>query len=39
MPENGLKDQIDIKLMIKALPNRIMSYTLETVDMFQFRIF
>ncbi len=39
MPESGLKDQIDIKLMINALPNRIMSYSLETVEMFNFRIF
>ncbi len=39
MPESGLRDQIDIKLMIKALPNRIMSYSLETVEMFNFRIF
>jgi hypothetical protein len=39
MPESGLRDQIDIKLMINALPNRIMSYSLETVEMFNFRIF
>lgn len=32
-------DQIDIQLMIKALPNKIMNYTLDTVDMLQFRIF
>ena len=39
MPESGLKDHIDIKLMIKALPNKIMNYSLETVEMFNFRIF
>lgn len=39
MAESGNKDHIDIKLMIKALPNKIMSYSLETIDMFNFRIF
>jgi hypothetical protein len=39
MPESGVNDQIDIKLMVKALPNKIMPYTLETVDLFNFRIF
>ena len=39
MPESGVRDQIDIKLAIKALPNKIMNYSLENVDMFNFRIF
>ena len=39
MPESGQKDIIDIKLMINALPNRIMNYGLENVEMFNFRIF
>jgi hypothetical protein len=39
MPESGVRDQIDIKLAIKALPNKIMNYSLENVDMFKFRIF
>ena len=37
--ENGLKGQIDIRLMIQALPNKIMNFSLETVDLFNLRIF
>jgi hypothetical protein len=37
--ETGLRDQIDIRLMIKALPNKIMSYSLLNIDLFNFRIF
>lgn len=37
--ETGLRDQIDIRLMIKALPNKIMSYSLNNIDLFNFRIF
>jgi hypothetical protein len=39
MPESGQKDIIDIKLMINALPNRLMNFGLENVEMFNFRIF
>lgn len=39
MPESGVNDQIDIKLMVKALPNKIMPYSIETIDLFNLRIF
>ena len=34
-----MNDHIDILLMLKALPNKIMVDTLEQIEMFNFRIF
>lgn len=39
MPENGQRGMVDIRLMIKALPNKIMGYSVDNIDIFNFRIF
>lgn len=37
--ENAMKDQIDLRLMIEALPNKIMDYSFESIELFNFMIF
>lgn len=37
--ESSMNEHLDIMLMIKAIPNRIMENTLDQVEMFSFRIF
>ena len=37
--ENSMNDHVDILLMLKALPNKIMDDTLEQIEMFNFKIF
>lgn len=37
--ESSMNDHLDIMLMLKALPNKIMDFTLDSTEQFQFRIF
>ena len=37
--ESSMNEHLDIMLMLKALPNKIMEDSLETTEMFKFRIF
>ena len=37
--ESSMNDHLDIMLMLKALPNKVMESTLEQTEMFNFRIF
>lgn len=37
--ESSMNEHLDIMLMLKALPNKIMSKSLEQTEMFNFRIF
>ena len=37
--ESSMNEHLDIMLMLKALPNKILNYTLATTEQFNFRIF
>lgn len=37
--ESSMNDHLDIMLMLKALPNKIMDYSLDSTDQFNFRTF
>jgi hypothetical protein len=37
--ESSMNEHLDIMLMLKALPNKIMDNTLESIEKFNFRIF
>jgi hypothetical protein len=37
--ENAMRDQIDLRLMIEALPNKVMDYSFESIELFNFMIF
>lgn len=37
--ESSMNEHLDIMLMLKALPNKIMEHTLIETEMFNFRIF
>ena len=37
--ESSMNDHLDIMLMLKALPNKIMEYSLDSTDQFNFRTF
>ena len=37
--ESSMNEHLDIMLMLKALPNKIMENSLEQTEMFNFRIF
>jgi hypothetical protein len=37
--ESSMNEHLDIMLMLKALPNRIMENSLQQTEMFNFRIF
>ena len=37
--ESSLNEHLDIMLTLKAIPNKITTYTLDQIEMFNFRIF
>jgi len=37
--ESSLNEHMDIMLMLKALPNKVTSLSLEQIEMFNFRVF
>jgi len=37
--ESSMNEHLDIMLMLKALPNKIMLHNIEATEMFNFRIF
>ena len=37
--ESSMNEHLDIMLMLKALPNKIMDYTLDETEQFSFRVF
>ena len=37
--ESSLNEHLDIMLMLKALPNTITNFSLEQIEMFNFRVF
>lgn len=37
--ESSMNEHLDIMLMLKALPNKVMDYTLTVTEQFNFRIF
>ena len=37
--ESSLNEHMDIMLMLKALPNKIASYSMDQTEMFNFRVF
>ena len=37
--ESSLNEHLDIMLTLKAIPNKITTYTLDQMEMFNFRIF
>ena len=37
--ESSMNEHLDIMLMLKALPNKVLDYTLEVNEQFNFRIF
>lgn len=37
--ESSMNEHLDIMLMLKALPNKVLDYTLDTNEQFNFRIF
>lgn len=39
LSESSMNEHLDIMLMLKALPNKIMDYTLEEIEQFSFRVF
>ena len=39
LSENSINEHLDILLMLKALPNKIMKFNLDTAEMFNFKVF
>ena len=39
LSESSMNEHLDIMLMLKALPNKIMDYALEETEQFSFRVF
>lgn len=37
--ENSYNEHLDIFLMLRALPNKILNYNIELTELFHFRIF
>ncbi len=37
--ESSMNDHLDLVLMISALPNKVVSYTLDQIELFNFSVF